>query len=271
MKKFFSIMFIFVFSLTVASFTGCGCEHKELTKLTDTATCESDGIATYKCNKCNKKIEKTSVKKGHDYSIYANYNATCEKDGEIKYRCSRCHSIKSTTKKATGHNGTIKCKNCNQNFYELIYNNLQPKTFKDTSSSVNSTYAVKYSKTNNGVLCITWTTTYDAPLFYNGTTVFTIKADGSWAYTINGNYTGSFPRSGTLSGELPYAILYLYTSKDITNKNIELPVSSSNNGSMTELLYSGLKIDFCNSLVLLKGACVINGKMTMRNLGFSNY
>ncbi len=43
------------------------CEHTELTELSDTATCELDGVKEYRCNQCGKKVEKESIKKGHVY------------------------------------------------------------------------------------------------------------------------------------------------------------------------------------------------------------
>lgn len=271
MKKIYSIILLLSFLLTVLLFSGCGCKHSELTKINDTATCESDGIITYKCKQCDKNIEKPSPAKGHDYSIFVSDSSSCEKDGEIKNKCSRCNSIKSIPKGAIGHKGIIKCTNCNKNFYDLIYTNLQPQTLTDTTSSVNSTSTVKYSKGKNGLLCITWTCSYEPPLFYSSTTTFTIKSDGSWLYTINGAFTGYAPSSGTLTGELPYNMLYLYTLKNITSKSIELPVSSSNNNDMVDLLYTNLKDDFCMSLLFLENACIINGKITMQNLGFTKF
>lgn len=271
MKKIYSIILSLSFLLTASLLSGCGCKHSELTKISDTATCESDGIITYKCKQCDKEIEKPSPAKGHDYSIFVSDSSSCEKDGEIKNKCSKCNSIKSTPKKAIGHKGVIKCSNCNENFYNLIYANLQPKTLKDTTSSVHSTSTVKYSKTVNDLLCITWTLSYEPPLSYGSTTTFTIKSDGSWLYTINGAYTGYAPSSGMLAGELSYNMLYLYTSKNIASKSIELPVSSSNNNDMVDLLYTNLKNDFCMSLRFLENACIINGKITMQNLGFTKF
>lgn len=272
MKKIYSIILLLSFLLTVSLFSGCGCKHSELTEINDTVTCESDGIITYKCKQCDKEIEKTSPAKGHNYSIFVSDSSNCEKDGEIKNKCSKCNSIKSTPKSAIGHKGTIKCTNCNKDFYSLIYANLKPKTLKDTTSSVNSTSTVKYSKTDNGLLCITWTRHYEPPISYNSTTTFTIKSDGSWNYTINGTLTGGYTQSsGMLTGELSYKSLYLYTSKDVEKESIELPVSSSNNNNMVDLLYTNLKTDFCMSLRFLENACIINGKITMQNLGFINY
>lgn len=271
MKKIYSIILSLSLLLTASLLSGCRCKHSELTKISDTATCESDGIITYKCKQCDKEIEKPSPAKGHDYSIFVSDSSSCEKDGEIKNKCLKCNSIKSTPKKAIGHKGVIKCSNCNKNFYNLIYANLQPKTLKDTTSSVHSTSTVKYSKTVNDLLCITWTLSYEPPLSYGSTTTFTIKSDGSWLYTINGAYTGYAPSSGMLTGELSYKSLYLYTSKDVEKESIELPVSSTNNNDMVDLLYTNLKTDFCMSLRFLENACIINGKITMQNLGFTKF
>lgn len=271
MKKILYISFLLCFLFTVLLFSGCGCKHSELIKLTDTATCNVAGTITYKCKQCNKEIKKSSPKKGHDYSIFVSDSSNCEKNGEIKNKCSRCGLIKSTPKSATGHKGILKCENCNKNFYNLLYSNLEPKTLNDTTSSVHSTSTIKYSKVDNNSLCITWECRYESPLFYSSTTTFTIKSDGSWLYTINGTFTVYAPSSGNLTGELPYNLLYLYTSKDVKNKSIELPISSSNNNDMVDVLYTNLKTEFCMTLRFLESSCIINGKITMKNLGFINY
>ena len=69
MKKIYSIILLLSFLLTISLFSGCGCKHSELTKINDTATCESDGIITYKCKQCDKEIEKTSPAKRGLYRI----------------------------------------------------------------------------------------------------------------------------------------------------------------------------------------------------------
>lgn len=99
MKKIYSIILSLSLLLTASLLSGCGCKHSELTKISDTATCESDRIITYKCKQCDKEIEKPSPTKGHDYSIFVSDSSSCEKDGEIKSKCSKCSSIKSTHKK----------------------------------------------------------------------------------------------------------------------------------------------------------------------------
>lgn len=268
LKCYFAICFL-LFTITLF---GCGCKHENLTELYDTATCESNGTITYECNQCGKKVEKPSPKKGHDYSIFLSDSSTCEKDGELKNKCSRCSSVKTISKKAIGHNGTIKCKNCNQNFYILLYPYLNTKSFVyNYSSSVNVTTTITFSKENNEKLSITSTRVYSHPISCESKTLFTIKPDGAWSYTVNVKYTGYASGQGTLSGELPNNKLYRFTSNDIENKSIELPVTSFENNNFYDLLYDTLKTDFCDSLLCLKNTCTVNGKITMSNLGFVNF
>lgn len=284
-KKYCGIIsFLLVFILMI--FSACSqnnnssngnnnivCQHNNLTKISDTATCTVDGVVTSRCNQCGEIIEMKSSKKAHDYAVFVSDSTTCEEDGFINYKCSTCEAIKSTPKKATGHNGVINCSNCEQSFYILLYNNLKHSTSTGTSSSgIQYVISVKYSKDEENRLHIIWETTYEFPINSSTTTEFIIQKNGSWTYTTNCTLqSGYISAKGDLMGELSYSDLDLYTFENVDNNSIELPVSATTNKEMVDILYTGLKTDFCNALRKLLEACINNGKITMPNLGFKNF
>lgn len=72
------IILIIVGVMAITNLGGCSkkCEHTDLTELSDSATCTSNGIKKLKCNLCGEEFEEESQRKGHSY-----------KDGV----CSQCN------------------------------------------------------------------------------------------------------------------------------------------------------------------------------------
>ena len=63
--------------------------------VSDTATCTSGGTATYKCNTCDASYTEASPKKAHNH-VENSYKApTSEAEGEITYKCTDCGDIKT--------------------------------------------------------------------------------------------------------------------------------------------------------------------------------
>lgn len=114
MKKFGILLSVLMVMVVSISMSGCNnCAHINKTLIENTATCENNGIATYRCDDCGKTIEEESVALGHDYSVFVKDSATCTASGYITNKCSRCDSPKDTYSAAKGHHYTgIKCDNC---------------------------------------------------------------------------------------------------------------------------------------------------------------
>ena len=93
---------------------GCNnCEHDSLKLISDTATCDKSGIATYSCNDCGEKVEKNSSAIGHDYSVFVSDSATCTGTGIKTTKCSRCDSTNTESSSAKGHKfSRAKCSSC---------------------------------------------------------------------------------------------------------------------------------------------------------------
>ena len=116
MKKIKYIL-VAIALIVVCSFglVGCNtCEHIDKSIVDNTATCETDGVITYKCNDCGKTITETSEALGHDYSVFVKDSATCTASGYKTYKCSRCSSTNDILSAKKEHNYTgAKCSNCN--------------------------------------------------------------------------------------------------------------------------------------------------------------
>lgn len=115
MKKFkYVLVAIALILICSFSLVACNkCEHINKTMIENTATCESDGEISYKCNDCNKTIIETSKAKGHDYSVFVKDSATCTASGYITNKCCRCNSTKDvfSAKKKHNYKGA-KCSIC---------------------------------------------------------------------------------------------------------------------------------------------------------------
>lgn len=111
MKKTVKVLIIAlcftVLSLSTLLFTSCKCEHERSEwQIVTAATCESEGVESRKCSKC----DNTEIKKidalWHDFVNYTyNNNALCTKDGTKTAKCSRCTKKNTITadNTALGH------------------------------------------------------------------------------------------------------------------------------------------------------------------------
>ena len=70
--------------------------------VSDTATCTSGGTATYKCNSCGTGKTEATPAKGHNYVETGYKDSTCGENGYTDYKCTRCDETKSDTINATG-------------------------------------------------------------------------------------------------------------------------------------------------------------------------
>jgi len=70
--------------------------------VSDTATCETMGEATYKCNSCSASYKKVTPPKGHNYQETGYKDSTCGEDGYTEYECTICGETKKDTIPATG-------------------------------------------------------------------------------------------------------------------------------------------------------------------------
>ena len=108
------LLFLLLAGLTASfSLTSCyKCNHFDTILISNTATCERGGIATYQCQNCNKKIKKESEPLRHTYNIISD-TATCTSKGIRTYQCSRCGSKKQETSATKSHNIVgCKCADC---------------------------------------------------------------------------------------------------------------------------------------------------------------
>ena len=77
-------------------------EHNYVLK-SDTATCQADGKATYKCSGCGDTKTVDSQKTGHIYGLVSD-TATCTSSGEATYKCNTCSASYKEVSPAKGHN-----------------------------------------------------------------------------------------------------------------------------------------------------------------------
>lgn len=70
--------------------------------VSDTATCETMGEATYKCNSCSASYKKVTPPKGHNYVETGYKDSTCGEDGYTEYECTICGETKKDKIPATG-------------------------------------------------------------------------------------------------------------------------------------------------------------------------
>ena len=73
------------------------------TLVSDTATCQADGKATYKCSGCGDTKTVDSKKTGHIYGLVSD-TATCTSSGEATYKCNTCSASYKEVSPAKGHN-----------------------------------------------------------------------------------------------------------------------------------------------------------------------
>ena len=104
-------------------------------------------------------------------------------------------------------------------------------------------------------------------------TTFTIKSDGSWHYSTTGKTNISLVSGGgSISANIPFNRLYIYTEKNIGDATFELPIdNNTGDSSFLSTLYSAVKTHFSMSVMEISKACILKGDVTMQNLGFSNF
>lgn len=133
--------------------TSCGCDHY-FTQVSDTATCESSGTKTYKCEYCSETKKEHSEAKGHDFQEISD-TSTCTNDGVVTYKCLKCNKNKTEAKKATGHNYGYndKCTKCDEYKYKLTWSQTEKSggqalyvSFSSTSSSIYAEIGIVFSE-----------------------------------------------------------------------------------------------------------------------------
>ena len=82
----------------------CNHEYGEWT-ITSQPTCESDGIRTRSCTKCQLPVHESAPALGHDYEVTEIIvAATCEEEGSAKFACKHNSShTKTDALPAIGH------------------------------------------------------------------------------------------------------------------------------------------------------------------------
>lgn len=134
MKRVLSVFLIVSFVFCSVFITGCGkCNHSGAREvISDTATCESDGMITYRCTKCGEKITESSPAKGHDWIEISSTKASCTQTGVVTYKCNRCRTSKQKSvpmeRHSYGHNGI--CQRCGQFEYNISVAGTLPKTLR---------------------------------------------------------------------------------------------------------------------------------------------
>ena len=73
------------------------------TLVSDTATCQADGKATYKCSGCSDTKTVDSKKTGHIYGLVSD-TATCTAGGTATYKCNTCDASYTEASPAKAHN-----------------------------------------------------------------------------------------------------------------------------------------------------------------------
>lgn len=158
---------------------GCNkCSHTSKTLIEDTATCENNGIATYKCNDCGEIIKEDKIALGHDFELVSN-TTSCTTDGVITNKCKRCNFKKSEQAKATGHNYNedAYCKICSKFKFDIELSVKLPVELKYLMYSTNYLYA-KCELTR-------------AYLYISSTNYLFIELDGKKTYDSHGDYGDS--------------------------------------------------------------------------------
>ena len=196
MKKIFSILSIFFISLSALMLTGCGCDHY-WEKISNTATCESDGVITYKCSNCGETKTETSYAIGHNWNKEGS-TATCTSSGVATYKCNNCNKTKTESEQALGHSyySWGECMHCGKFKYDISLSISLPKTLSYICVSTSHVYSrCQISKINfelqDGYLCAFFygSKTYDEDGSYGNTAVnFTcVLKDSSGAIITSTN------------------------------------------------------------------------------------
>ena len=110
------------------SITGCkqnnpSCFHYDRSIVSDTATCESDGVITYKCNDCGNTWTEVSYHKGHNWKVTSD-TSTCLEPGIKTSECQNCHQVKTENVNAKGHSYYSYgiCRYCGEFKYSIGFN-----------------------------------------------------------------------------------------------------------------------------------------------------
>ncbi len=140
------ISYTLLVSIIVASntlFSSCQifCEHDYSIFISDTATCEKNGIKTYECSKCKKQKTEPSEALGHHF-VFFDDTTTCEEAGVITYKCDRCRKVYTENHAAYGHNfevGNFYCSGnnfkCKATRYKIEVQSKQVKKYDKSIAS----------------------------------------------------------------------------------------------------------------------------------------
>lgn len=99
-KRLFVISIILVI---LCGLTGCCIDHiMEVVSQTQ-ATCEDEGIATYKCKECGHEENEIIPATGHSFVEKVTQEATCVSTGVVEKACSTCNKVESATIEMSPH------------------------------------------------------------------------------------------------------------------------------------------------------------------------
>ena len=88
---------------TIFTLVGC-CSNHAMEKFNEEpATCEADGLITYKCPDCNEEETEVIPATGHKYDEKVIQEATCAATGLIEKTCSVCNKTESITTEKASH------------------------------------------------------------------------------------------------------------------------------------------------------------------------
>lgn len=126
MKKIISFFICCCILCLQLPLSACICKHEWQISV-DTTTCETNGLTTYKCDKCGKTKQEERSAYGHKWEKTSS-TATCSQAGFDIYTCNNCHKTKKESVNATGHifNQDGYCKYCDKFKYNITVSNSLP-------------------------------------------------------------------------------------------------------------------------------------------------
>lgn len=191
MKKIISFFICCCILCLQLPLSACICKHEWQISV-DTTTCETNGVTTYKCDKCGKTKQEERSAYGHKWEKTSS-TATCSQAGFDIYTCNNCHKTKKESVNATGHifNQDGHCKYCDKFKYNITVSNSLPAELFDVSYDH---CRVKIEKVEfyigyNGYVCASFygEKTYDYKGVYGTNSVWFVFA----LYDSKGNILGS--------------------------------------------------------------------------------
>lgn len=78
---------------TASGYATAKLTHTYVSVITKEPTCESTGIKTYTCSKCNEVLTETLLQTGHDYESEITVKPTTEREGVKTYTCKNCGNL----------------------------------------------------------------------------------------------------------------------------------------------------------------------------------